>query len=139
MGAKNLKQKKKSQTKPRRISKLGSPRSQQEKFLRRLFPGDDPVIDVRVMEADGPLKRTPCVGVEAAMEATALGVEASCNVYVGVASRTEAGSEKGKGGKEKGSGSCFPETVFIDLSTAIWRNDSRPALQKTSLPFLSPG
>ena len=96
MSTQNQKRSQKPKEKPRRASPFGSPRAQRELFLRGLFPGDGPVIDVRVAKPDGPLKRTPCVGVEAAMEATALGVQASRNVYVGVASRAEAGSEKGK-------------------------------------------
>lgn len=66
-------------------------RPPQYRFLKALFPLEDPVIDVRLVPADGGGKRVSCLGIDRARAVVRRGVEAKLNVLVGIASRRKAG------------------------------------------------
>ena len=112
MATRNPKQSKSPKTKRRPAPLYGNAGDQQRRFLRALFSGKDSIIDIRVAQPDGPMKRTPCVGVDAALAEVRLGVDGGCNVYAGISSRADSSSAEKKGGKANLKES---RAVFIDV------------------------
>lgn len=109
---------------------------QRRRFLETLFEDGD-WIDLRFIEADGPVERVPVQGVEPALEALRQHARKGVNCYAGVAPRRTGSGAKDAGGSENLAAvwAVWADIDFDPTKPADCREALKVALDELWLPW----